>query len=500
MRNDSLNFDSIFALATALSTSALHLHRISGPLVFELLSPYFLCPVSGRRFLQEFCSKNQHILSSKSAFVRYAHLVDAQGNLIDDVVLSVFCAPRSYTGENTLEISTHGNPFISLKLQSFFRSLGLRDALPGEFTQRAVLHGKLDLAQAEGVQQLIHAETPAGLLLARQTLEGALSQETRLLRDHYVELLSYLEAHIDFSADEVGTYRPCDLLPQMKKIQTRLFALLESYGSGLKVREGLRIVLIGKPNTGKSSLYNSLLRYEKAIVTDIPGTTRDILEEKLLIENKDFILTDTAGIHHETTDIVEKIGVEKSLKYMKEADIICFLIEWQNEVDFEKNLKLQFDNLFYEKTLQKDQKIIFVLSKEDLLTEAQIEKIHEINTKGLFIFDDKFKSHIFVNKIILNSIQNTSSLCTQLVQLHDFFTQKVIQNETPTLISMRQKDKITLSLKYLEEAFQLISLNEYPEKIASTLHYSKQALEEMIGEICLEDIMGRVFSTFCVGK
>ncbi|MBX9703907.1 MAG: tRNA uridine-5-carboxymethylaminomethyl(34) synthesis GTPase MnmE [Silvanigrellaceae bacterium] len=314
----------IFALATPNYRSAIHLHRVSGVGVFEALTPFLAFPKSRQPFSLQYLQWPTN--ASSQAKVFYLFLLDQQRELLDDAIVTFFKGPHSFTGEDTIEISLHGNPLLSAKLQSLLRAIGMRDAQPGEFTQRAYLQGKLDLVQAEGINQLIHSETLGGIEIARQAVEGLLSKEMLFLREKLIEILSYLEAHIDFSVDEVGSYTPASLLPILFEIQKRLTLLIDSYATGLKIRSGLKIALFGEPNAGKSSLYNALLRAEKAIVTDIPGTTRDVLESPLTIHGKDFLLLDTAGIR-KSEDIVEKIGIERSLKALHEADILCYLID-----------------------------------------------------------------------------------------------------------------------------------------------------------------------------
>ncbi len=312
----------IFALATPNLISALHLHRLSGNGVFKLLSSQVFLPRSEKYLDLNNCLINNN---NNKPYTRYVLIKDKQGSLIDDVILTLYPNPKSFTGEDVIEISTHGNPLLSQQLHSLFRSLGMRDAKAGEFTQRAVLNGKLDLAQAEGINQLIHAESFGAVELARNNVEGILSKETLEIRNELIKLLAYLEAHIDFAPDEVGDYKPQELLPQVQQIKNKLTSLFKSYENGIKIREGLKIVLCGKPNSGKSSLYNALLKHDKAIVTPIAGTTRDVLEDRLLIDNKEFVLLDTAGVR-DTADVVEKIGVERTLRAAKAADIICYLI------------------------------------------------------------------------------------------------------------------------------------------------------------------------------
>ncbi|KAB8033316.1 tRNA uridine-5-carboxymethylaminomethyl(34) synthesis GTPase MnmE [Fluviispira multicolorata] len=493
----NFHFQSIFALATPIGRSALHLHRISGENIFEILSPYVVLPNTRKQLnLTQLAEKSQG-----KAHTRYVLIIDKDNNEIDDVVLTLFPAPKSYTGENIVEISVHGNPLISAKLQSLLRSIGMRDAEPGEFTQRAVLNGKIDLAQAEGINQLIHAETLGGIELARNTVEGVLSRETEEIRGQIINILAYLEAHIDFAPDEVGEYEPASLLPQIQVVLERLEKLHSTFSSGLKMREGVRVVLSGKPNAGKSSLYNSLLRYDRAIVTNIPGTTRDVLEDRLVIQNKDFVLLDTAGIR-KTSDEVEKIGVERSLKSALGADVICLVIDI-HELDctqIQTHILSEVGHFCDEVRLTEDQKIILVISKQDLLSDAQLKMIQKFNDNfSIIVKDLSFKKCIYEHLILISLAEN-QELCKVLVEYHQVFTGAVNKKENPTLISVRQKDKVFNAISTLEECGKLISVRDYPEKIASLINHSRHSLEEIVGEIHLDNVLEKIFSTFCIGK
>ena len=465
--------DIIFALATSNSRSALHLHRLSGNGVLKILGPY-LFSAGGK--------KNLDLPShSEKPLTRYAIIKNKNNEIIDDVVFTYFANPRSFTGEDVVEISTHGNPTLSLQLHSFLRNIGFRDAKPGEFTQRAMLHGKLDLAQAEGINQLIHAESLGGIELARNNVDGILSQETKGIRNQIIELLAYLEAHIDFAPDEVGNYEPKQLLPKITEIKNKLNSLYQSYENGLKIREGLKIILCGKPNSGKSSLYNGFLKQDRAIVTNIPGTTRDVLEDKLYLDNKEFVLLDTAGIRN-TTDEVEKIGVERTLSNVKQADIICYLISSPNlsANNYNQEIENEIREFKEQAQVQSSQKIIVVVTKKDLLpTELQ---------------------KAFSTKNILISQNDYANLKENLLNLHHELLDKTDLKKSPMIISQRQKDKVSAALQFIEESEQLISIADYPEKIASLLNGARTSLEEIVGEISVDNVFEKIFSTFCIGK
>lgn len=492
------SFDPIFALSSPATRSAIHLHRLSGKNLLTFFKNHLYKPNGSEVILVENIQKQ---ISTKP-FTQYLVLKDAQGNIIDDVLFTYCQAPRSYTGEDLIEIGSHGNPLITSMLQRLFRHLGLRDALPGEFTQRAFLNGKIDLVQAEGINQLIHTETLGGVQLARESVEGLLSKETEEIKHTLIEIMAYLEAHIDFAPDEVGDYHPESLLPLMHTAVEKMQNLLASYSTGLRAREGVKVALVGKPNAGKSSLYNALLQYDRAIVTNIPGTTRDILEDRLIIQNKDFVLIDTAGIR-ETNDTVEKLGVERSLKTLSQADIICLII---NTESVSKNaiknfLLLELSEVFKNLKLTSEQVVLPVFSKMDILpkeTIAEIEKCFSEHT----ILAPEFSGlqNILHNSCVFSSHKNTQNLSTELSKIHNKLTGQIGQKDNPTLISERQKNKVEIAVKNLREAIDLINKSDYPEKISSVVNHGRQSLQEIVGEIQLDHVLEKIFSTFCIGK
>ena len=485
--------DAIFALATANLRSALHLHRLSGNGVFSLLSPYLFFPKSSLPVRLDSLVQGQN-----HPVTRYIHIQDELGSLLDDVILTCFPNPHSFTGEDVVEISTHGNPLVSAKLHSLFRKIGMREAKPGEFTQRAVLYGKLDLAQAEGIHELICAESFGALDLARNNMVGILSQETLAIREELIALSAYLEAHIDFAPDEVGHYDAKQFLPQVYQIKNKLISLSQTYENGLKIREGVKIVLAGKPNSGKSSLYNALLKQEKAIVTNIPGTTRDVLEDKLLIENKEFVLLDTAGIRS-TSDEVEKIGVSRTFENLKKADIICYLIS-APDTDIHSKLFLnEIKNFLHEGAINfQKQKILVVFTKKDLFSsEVASEFFHKAQSSFLNEFSSSDES---VPELLFLSQSDFDDLKKILLQFYSKIFEKTDTRNSPMLISQRQKDKVLSALQFIQDSERLMSANDFPEKIASLLQSARVALEEIVGEISVDNVFEKVFSSFCIGK
>jgi tRNA modification GTPase len=482
--------DAIFALSSAKGRSAISLHRISGSRVLEVVLPY-LIPAkirSGSADRKYFRTSDFEHAKSK-----YVTVSGSDGNIIDDCVVTFFNGPSSFTGEDTLEISTHGNPLITARLHSLLRAIGLREAKPGEFTQRAFLNGKLDLTRAEAIDQLIHTETEAGLDLARSASEGRISQVADRIKEQLTGIMSYFEAHIDFADDEVGSYESKSKVDELLHIDSELRKLADSFSAGLKLREGLRVSFLGTPNAGKSSLYNALLGYERAIVTDVPGTTRDIVEDRLKIKNCDFILLDTAGLRT-TDDQVEKIGVARTIQSSSAADIVCIVLD-PSQLDagsFAESFQNESAKLLSHLNRRKNQCVLSVLTKQDNWTPEF--------RKSVDLHVTKLRSSGHEIACTSSSSNNTAELTELLEKYHNRLTAETVTPESAVLISQRQYDKVQLARQSLGAAIDLVQKNDFPEKVASMLIQTAQHTCDIVGEIGTEDVLEKIFSSFCIGK
>jgi tRNA modification GTPase len=481
--------DTIFAQSSAFGRSAISLHRISGTSCLQRLN--HLLKTVQKTSENEWIPGTQLKLSHGQT--RYAFVIDDNNQVIDDCLITYFASPMSYTGEETLELSCHGNPLITTKLHSLLRKHGCRDALPGEFTQRAFLNGKLDLTRAEAIDQLIHAESDAGLTLARNASSGAINKFSHNVRNRLVSVMSYFEAHIDFAEDEIGNYSASTQTNELKSICTELIQLRDSYNSGLKLRDGQKVVLVGEPNAGKSSLYNSLLGQERAIVTDIPGTTRDVVEDKLRINGQDFVLLDTAGIRT-TSDTVERIGVTRTISSALTADILCYLIDPSNfnTDSFENELHAALARLQSDLKLATKPAEVIVFTKSDLWNQ-EIKAC--VSTASASISGQGLSS-----ASCSSQLENNKQLTDVLTGLREKLLNAGLGNEVPTLISKRQQDKTDAAVQTLTEAISLVEKDDYPEKIASLLIATTQLLTEVIGEVGNEDVLANIFANFCIGK
>ncbi len=448
------NQDIIAAIATPVGIGAIMVIRVSGENTLQTIDSFF----AGKKKLS----------TARSHSIHYGKIHDQENNIVDDVLVSVFRAPHSYTGEESCEISIHGNPLIAKRILEILFSCGVRPAEPGEFTRRAFLHGRMDLAQAEAVVDVIEAATQASLKGARNQLDGLLSSKVSMMRDMLIESASLIELELDFSEEDVEFLSHKEIERRIGLLKHEIESLLSTYRFGKILKEGVNVALTGKPNVGKSSLLNYLLKEARAIVSPIPGTTRDIIREEMVIQGILFRLFDTAGLR-ESHDELEKEGVERSHKAIQDADIVLFINDANDGLDRE----------IYEKllTLTQKDRIAIVMNKIDLA-------VHSCEQADI--------------KISAKTGQGIDSLC-------DFLYSKALSTKTYTeksaIVSnirhynnlQKAKESLVASLKSLQEGWS-------GEIIAIDLRNAETALGEILGSITSDDILNHIFSRFCIGK
>ncbi len=446
--------DPIVAIATPFGESAIGVVRLTGKGVLDIAKRFF-------RTKSEI----------KPRYAHYGTLVDEGGDVIDEGVLIYYRAPHSYTGEDMVEISLHGNPLILKKTTELFLKTGCRLAEPGEFTKRAFLNGKLDLTQAEAVAELISAKTDLARKVALRQLKGELSRYINPLRESLLELCAYIEADIEFSEEDIPTLTKEQVLEMVDKVIKGINQLLKTAKTGKFIREGIKLAIVGKPNVGKSSLFNALLREDRAIVTDIEGTTRDYIEETFNLRGVPLKLIDTAGIR-ETLDPVERIGVERSKKKIEEADVILFVVDGSKQLTDE-------DLSIYQNLKHRD--LIVAVNKIDL---------------GVRIPLEIFEGH---------SIIKVSALTGQGLQdLEEEILKKagVITHEGLNIyVSVRHEELLRKSKEVLERFRNTYRKEEISPEIAMLdIREAVNYLGEIVGYITTEDVLGNIFSRFCIGK
>lgn len=454
---------TIAAIGTALSNSGISIIRISGKDSLNIVKKIFK---SGNNL------RKNSIVFGKIIY---------DNEFIDNVLVSYFQAPHSYTGEDVCEINCHGGTQITKQILEIVLENGARLAEPGEFSKRAFLNGKMDLSQAEAVINLINAKTQTETRIAAKNLEGNLSKKVRELREELVELMAKIEVSVDYPEYDYEEVEPTSIIELLDKKVNEINNILNTYEHGKYIKNGVNVAILGKPNVGKSSLLNNLANYDKAIVTDIPGTTRDIVEETINLGDIVLNISDTAGIR-DTDDIIEKIGVEKSLKILEEMDLVIYIINGEDGIskeDFEILSKIQNKGLKY----------ILAINKIDV---AQKNVLNGILDK---IKQNKLNDPIFIS---VQENKGIDKLKDEIIKLFnsndlDYAHELIITNE-------RHKDLLKKSVDYLNDAKKEISLGQPIDIVSIYVKKATKTLGEIIGADVTEDIISKIFEKFCLGK
>lgn len=447
--------DTIIALATPPGVGAISVIRLSGKESFEITDKIFEGKVK--------------ISEAKSHSAHYGKIISEEYGVIDDVIVTVFKAPNSYTGEDSVEISCHGNPFIVQSIINLFLSTDkVRLAEPGEFTKRAFLNNRIDLSQAEAVLDLIHSRTEASFRGARNQLDGLLSKKVDFLRQSIINSLSYIELELDFAEEDIEFLDRSELLKKLDEIIIEIDSLLESYNVGKIIRDGVNVALVGKPNVGKSSILNYLLKESRAIVSDIPGTTRDVIREEISIDGILFRLYDTAGLR-ESSDLVEKEGILRSRETVKNADVVLFI----EDVEQGESKELYSDLLQY----TSQERILKVINKIDLNPETSLVGDIKVSAKTGEGF----------NKLIKKLVEFTFG--------GNYYTEKTV-----LVSNLRHYNCLRKSREYLMNAHESILKNFSGEFISVDLRNASISLGEIIGEVTSDDVLNNIFMKFCIGK
>lgn len=456
-RPGALN-ETIAAIATPLGMGGVAIVRVSGKSARQIVSKHFSGP------LMEYKTHTAHL----------GDFFTNQSTLIDTVLLLYMAEGRSYTGEETVELQCHGGSLIAQHIVDALLRSGARLAEPGEFTLRAFLNGRLDLAQAEAVQDLISAKSHAALQVAQTQLQGALSAQIRALQERLTSIAAILEAWVDFPEEGLEFASHEEITGDLNEISHTMQRLADSFYSGQIQKEGVRLCLIGAPNVGKSSLMNALLKTERAIVTPIAGTTRDLIEENLRIGGYHFSLTDTAGVH-ETEEIVEKEGIARSKKAMQTADIVLFVLDaTRPQESLAPELIAQLDPA----------KTIVIWNKADLQHQSLI--CDELAS---------FSSIISLSAKTTDGIEELQQeICVRL-QDHMMADRSEI-----VVTQQRHHEAILEALTAVDSVKSGLAAGISPEFISSDMRHALSALGRIIGTNIGDDILGAIFSKFCVGK
>jgi tRNA modification GTPase len=456
-RNDL--YDTIIAPATAPGIGAIALVRLSGQDAIRLVNEVF----QGKN-LEEVASHTIHL-----------GLIKDQDQLIDQVLVSVFRAPTSYTKENVVEISSHGSPYIVQKIIQLFLKLGARQATAGEFTKRAFLNGQLDLAQAEAVADLIASDSEIAHKSAMKQMRGGFSNKIKALRERLIKFASLVELELDFGEEDVEFADRDDLKLLIQEIQLSIIKLLKSFELGNVIKDGIPIVIAGKPNAGKSTLLNALLEEEKAIVTDIAGTTRDLIEDEIALEGIKFRFIDTAGLR-ETNDVVEAIGVEKSRKKMDEAALILYLFDVH---EYQTNRDALLQELKHIKSLKTPS--LIVANKSDKLQTSDLPELSQ------------FKPIYLAAK----TGGNLDELKSKLLELTG---SNEIKTADTVVTNARHFGALNQTHEALNKVLNALSNHISGDFLAMDIRQSLHYLSEITGDISTDDLLDSIFRDFCIGK
>ena len=458
--------DTIAAIATARGEAGIGIVRVSGPLALPIATDLFLAPRA--------VSPTQlptHTLT-------YGHVVDATASdeVIDEVLLGVMHAPRTYTGEDIVEFNCHGGIVPLTAVLDLVVKRGARLAEPGEFTKRAFLNGRLDLAQAEAVAELIASKTNLSRKIAIGALAGKLSDTVNQLNDGIANLLAEIEASVDFPEEDLDFMKVGAQLDCARAIQTDLTTLLETASEGRLISEGVNVAILGKPNVGKSSLLNALVGTARAIVTDIPGTTRDTIEEAINISGIPLKLFDTAGLR-QTDDIIEQQGVERSRAVLERAELLLLM--------FDASQPLNDADLDLLRTAQ-SHKAILILNKTDL----------PVVTPSAALL-----AHCPKRRVVETAIPRGEGIDTLKAAVCEVLVgDELVVGESPIVTNARHQDALRRANEGLNYAIESLANTMPPELVAVDLRISLDALGDIVGKTTTEDILDRIFSQFCVGK
>ncbi len=464
--------DTIAAISTAVSDSGIGIVRISGEEAIEIADKVYL----GKN--------NKRLISQRTHTIHYGYIVD-NGTIIDEVLVMIMKGPKSFTGEDTIEINCHGGVYVVNRVLEIVIRNGARPAEPGEFTKRAFLNGRIDLSQAEAVIDVIQSENEYALQSSVNQLRGSIKNKISDVRKKILYQTAFIESALDdpehISVDGYGEQLKEVLLELMGEIQK----MIDSASDGKVIKEGIQTVILGKPNVGKSSLLNALIGEDRAIVTDIAGTTRDVLQEHIRLKGISLNIMDTAGIR-KTDDVIEKIGVDKAINHAKESDLIIYIVDSSIPLD---------SNEFNTLQLLKEKKSIILLNKSDLTSAVQID---DIVTEYLVHNDNVEEFNIPVIEISAKTGQGIEELEQTIRDM--FYHGKISFNSEIYITNMRHKKALMQAYESLAKVMQSIDLMMPEDFYSIDLMDAYESLGSIIGELMGEDLVNEIFSKFCMGK
>lgn len=473
--------ETIVALATPSGSGAIAVVRVSGPEAIALTAPVFQ-------------ARNKvDLREQKSHTVQLGNIVDGQ-RIIDESLVSVFRGKRSYTGEPTVEISCHGSPFIQQEIINLLLKRGCRAAKPGEFTMRAFLNGKMDLSQAEAVADLIASDNKAAHQLAMQQMRGGFASEIKKLRDELLNFASLIELELDFSEEDVEFANRDEFQKLVVKIQKTLTKLIDSFAVGNVIKEGIPVAIVGEPNVGKSTLLNALLNEDRAIVSDIAGTTRDSIEDEMAIGGVGFRFIDTAGIR-ETQDEIEGLGIQRTFEKIEKSQITLCICPLTPEGGIQTDVIDALDEIrqrFPEKPL------LLIVNKIDLLSQKQISSIKaELST--LTTKDSRLKTDS--SSLLFISAKEKTGIDDLQDKLLDYVNTGALRNNDTIVTNSRHYDSLLKAQEEINKVQEGLNMGLTGDLLAIDIRQALQYFSEITGEsVDPDEILGNIFANFCIGK
>jgi tRNA modification GTPase len=463
--------DPIIALATPSGAGAIAIIRISGLGAIGLVAPFFASV------------QKKELTRQKTHTLHLGHIHE-NTRLLDEVLVSIFKGPHSYTGEDVVEISCHGSPYIQQQIIQLFLRNGCRAAQAGEFTLRAFLNGKMDLGQAEAVADLIASDNEANHQIAIQQMRGGFSSEIKRLREELLNFASLIELELDFAEEDVEFADRNAFYALLEHITQTLKKLIDSFAIGNVIKNGIPVAIVGEPNVGKSTLLNALLNEDRAIVSEIAGTTRDAIEDELDIGGIGFRFIDTAGIR-ETMDIVERIGIQKTFEKIAQAQVVLFLVDSSElTVDRLENFKIEI-----EKTKNKfpQKPFVVVVNKVDLLSEGELDSItSQLETLNLDLKTISARQHIGIEEL-----KNT---------LLSFVNTGALRNNETIVTNSRHYDALLKALEAIHKVKEGLDGGLSGDLLAMDIREALTHFGEITGEVTNDELLGNIFANFCIGK
>lgn len=471
-----LNQETIVALATPSGAGAVAIIRISGNNAISIANEVFRSV------------RNKDLTKQKTHTIHLGHIVDpstssGQAKTLDQVLVSVFKNPNSYTGEDVVEISCHGSVFIQQQIIQLLLRKGCRMAQPGEFTLRSFLNGKMDLSQAEAVADLINSDNEASHQIAMQQMRGGFSNEIAKLRKELLNFASLIELELDFSEEDVEFADRTQFKELLNRIEFVLKRLIDSFAVGNVIKNGIPVAIVGEPNVGKSTLLNALLNEERAIVSDIAGTTRDTIEDELVIDGIGFRFIDTAGIR-DTKDVVESIGIQKTFEKIEQAQVVLFLFD---------GLKFKVQSSEYITEIEKiknkypQKPLVIIINKVDLLSENELNTItSQLTTDNCELLTISAKQNIGIEEL-----KNT---------LLSFVNTGALRNNETIVTNTRHYDSLLKALEEIQKVRFGLESSLSADLMAIDIRQALYFFGEITGQVTNDELLGNIFANFCIGK